>query len=48
MKKKDLNYIAGLEKAIKKKYGQPPEEFWVGNACLGQATSVCVTPYGSK
>ena len=32
MKEKDLNYIAGLEKAIKKKYGeeaiQNPEKFW--------------------
>ena len=32
MKKKDLNYIAGLEKAIKKKYGeeaiQNPAKFW--------------------
>ena len=32
MKKKDLNYIAGLEKAIKKKYGEEaienPAKFW--------------------
>ena len=32
MKKKDLNYIAGLEKAIKKKYGeeaiQNPASYW--------------------
>jgi len=32
MKEKDLNYIAGLEKAIKKKYGeaaiQNPAKFW--------------------
>jgi hypothetical protein len=32
MKEKDLNYIAGLEKAIKKKYGeeaiQNPASFW--------------------
>ena len=32
MKKKDLNYIAALEKAIKKKYGdiaiQNPAKFW--------------------
>jgi peptide subunit release factor 1 (eRF1) len=32
MKKKDFNYIAGLEKAIKKKYGEEavenPAKFW--------------------
>jgi len=32
MKERDLNYIAGLEKAIKKKYGeeaiQNPNKFW--------------------
>ena len=32
MKKEDLNYIAGLEKAIKKKYGEEaienPAKFW--------------------
>ncbi len=32
MKEKDLNYIAGLEKAIKKKYGEgaigTPAKFW--------------------
>tara|TARA_R110000744_G_scaffold314111_1_gene421176 strand:- start:212 stop:607 length:396 start_codon:yes stop_codon:yes gene_type:complete len=35
MKKEDLNYIAGLEKAIKKKYGeeaiQNPASFWDEN-----------------